>query len=156
MNRLRRTILKGVGATGAAALASILGLLGSSEALAIAWNREAFAAKNNSDTLKSLGYGNATESIDILIKAPEIAENGAVVPIEVTSKIPGTESIALLVDKNPSPLVGEFNISNGLAAYISTRIKMGQSSAVRVFVKAGGQTYTAMRLVKVTIGGCGG
>lgn len=156
MNKMRRKILSGVGATGAAALTSTLGLLGPSEALALTWNKEAFAAKSSSDSLKTLGYGNAIESNDISIKAPEIAENGAVVPIEVTSKIPGTQSIAVLVDKNPSPLVGEFNISAGLAPYISTRIKMGQSSAVRVFVKAGGQTYTATRLVRVTIGGCGG
>lgn len=156
MSKMRREILSGIGATGAAALASTLGLLGSSEALALTWNKEAFAAKSGSDSLKTLGYGNAIESSDISIKAPDIAENGAVVPIEVTSKIPGTQSIAVLVDKNPSPLVGEFNISAGLTPYLSTRIKMSQSSPVRVFVKAGGQTYTATRFVKVTIGGCGG
>lgn len=146
----------GAGATGVAALASTIVLFRPSEAFAVDWNKAAFEAKSYSDSLRMLGYGSASESKDVLIKTPEIAENGAVVPIEIVSKIPGTQSITLLVDKNPSPLVGEFNISSGLEPYISTRIKMGQSSAVRVFVKAGGQTYTATRFVKVTIGGCGG
>ncbi|OYZ26347.1 MAG: thiosulfate oxidation carrier protein SoxY, partial [Hydrogenophilales bacterium 16-64-40] len=88
--------------------------------------------------------------------APDIAENGAVVPVEVTSGIAGTTSIAILAEKNASPLVGNFNLSGGAQGFISTRIKMGQTSLVRAVVNAGGKSYTAAKEVKVTIGGCGG
>jgi sulfur-oxidizing protein SoxY len=106
--------------------------------------------------LKNTGYDGATESSDILLKAPDIAENGAVVPITATSNIPGTTSIAIFVEKNPTPLIADFSFSNGAEAYISTRIKMAKTSVVRVSVKAGGKNYTTSREVKVTIGGCGG
>ena len=156
MNDLRRKFLKRAGAGWVATVASTMVLFGPLKAFAADWNKAAFDAKSSDELLKVLGYGTATESKDILIKAPEIAENGAVVPIEITSKIPGTQSITLLVDKNPSPMVGEFSIAGGAEPYVSTRIKMGESSPVRVFVKAGGQLYKAARVVKVTIGGCGG
>ena len=85
-----------------------------------------------------------------------IAENGAVVPVEVTSRIAGTSSIAILAEKNAQPMIGEFNLSGGAEGFISTRIKMGQTSLVRAVVNAGGKTYTTAKEVKVTIGGCGG
>jgi sulfur-oxidizing protein SoxY len=103
-----------------------------------------------------LNIAGAAESKDILIKAPDIAENGAVVPVEVTSKIPGTTSIMIFVDKNQNPLIADFEFSNGAEGYVSTRIKMASTSHVRVAVKAGGKAYTATKEVKVTIGGCGG
>lgn len=84
------------------------------------------------------------------------AENGAVVPVEVSSGIAGTSSIAILAEKNAQPLVGSFNLSGGTLGFISTRIKMGSTSLVRAVVKAGGKSYTAAKEVKVTIGGCGG
>jgi Predicted secreted protein len=96
------------------------------------------------------------ESKDISIKAPDIAENGAVVPVEVTSSIAGTTGIAIFAEKNATPLIASFTMSNGAEGYVSTRIKMGQTAMVRAVVTAGGKTYTAAKEVKVTIGGCGG
>lgn len=156
MDQLRRTFLKSAGVAGSVVFAISAGLLKSGEVLAAAWNTNAFTAKTISDAMKAAGYEGAVESKDIEIKAPEIAENGSVVPVEVTSKIPGTTSIALFVEKNPTPMVASFELMAGADAYISTRIKMGQTSLVRVVVKAGGKTYNATKEVKVTIGGCGG
>lgn len=156
MDQLRRTFLKSAGVAGSVVLAISAGLLKSGEVMAAAWNSAAFSAKNISDAMSGAGYAGAVESKDIEIKAPEIAENGSVVPVEATSKIPGTTSLAIFVEKNPTPMVGSFDFLNGTEPYISTRIKMGQTSLVRVAVKAGGKTYMASKEVKVTIGGCGG
>ncbi|MCL4471336.1 MAG: thiosulfate oxidation carrier protein SoxY [Gammaproteobacteria bacterium] len=156
MNQMRRTFLKGTGAAGTVAVAIAAGLLKPGQVLAAEWNKEAFGAKNMADAMKNLNVAGAAESKDILIKVPDIAENGVVVPVEVTSKIPGTTSIMIFVEKNASPLVAEFELSNGAEAYISTRIKMASTSHVRVAVKAGGKAYTASKEVKVTLGGCGG
>jgi sulfur-oxidizing protein SoxY len=155
MNALRRNVLKGAAGAGTVAVAVAAGLLKPTQALA-AWNKAAFEAKNVGDAMKGLGVSAPADSKDIAIKAPDIAENGAVVPVEVTSNIPGTSSIAILAEKNGTPLIGEFSLSGGTQGYISTRIKMGQTSLVRAVVKAGGKTYTAAKEVKVTIGGCGG
>jgi sulfur-oxidizing protein SoxY len=156
MNTKRRTFLKGAGAAGTVAVAVAAGLLKPTEVLAAEWNKAAFDAKGMPDTLKAVGATGAADSKDITIKAPDIAENGAVVPVEVTSKIAGTSSIVLMVEKNASPLTANFDLANGAEGYVSTRIKMGQTSNVRVVVKAGGKSYTAVKEVKVTIGGCGG
>ena len=156
MDQLRRTFLKSAGIAGSVVVAIGAGLLKSGEALAAAWNTNAFTAKNISDAMTAAGFAGAVESKDISIKAPEIAENGAVVPVEITSSIPGTTSVAIFVEKNPTPMVGSFDFMAGAEPYISTRIKMGQTSLVRVAVKAGGKTYMASKEVKVTIGGCGG
>ena len=156
MDQLRRTFLKSAGVAGSVVFAISAGLLKSGEVLAAAWNSAAFGAKNISDAMSGAGFAGAAESKDIEIKAPEIAENGAVVPVEATSKIPGTTSMAIFVEKNPTPMVASFEFMNGTEPYISTRIKMGQTSLVRVAVKAGGKTYMASKEVKVTIGGCGG
>ncbi|MFA6902641.1 MAG: thiosulfate oxidation carrier protein SoxY [Gallionellaceae bacterium] len=156
MDQLRRTFLKSAGIAGSVVVAIGAGLLKSGEALAAAWNSNAFTAKNIADAMSAAGFAGATESKDIVIKAPEIAENGAVVPVEVTSSIPGTTSMAMFVEKNPTPMVGSFEFMAGAEPYVSTRIKMGQTSLVRVAVKAGGKTYMASKEVKVTIGGCGG
>lgn len=156
MNTKRRTFLKGAGAAGTVAVAVAAGLLKPTEVLAAEWNKAAFDAKGMPDALKVLNATGAADSKDIIIKAPDIAENGAVVPVEVTSKIAGTNSIALMVEKNANPLTANFDLTNGADGYVSTRIKMGQTSNVRVMVKAGGKVFTAVKEVKVTIGGCGG
>jgi sulfur-oxidizing protein SoxY len=155
MNRIRRSVLGGLGAATAMGALIATGLLRAGEALA-AWNKAAFDSKTTADALKSLGAGNPAASKDILIKAPDIAENGAQVPIEVTSRIPGTQSISIIADKNPLPLIGTFNFPAGGEAYVSTRMKMGQTSNVLVVVKAGDKYFSAAKEVKVTIGGCGG
>ena len=120
------------------------------------WNQAAFEAKVLADTLKGIGALSVSDSDQIQLKAPEIAENGAIVPVEITSKIPGTQAIYIIADKNPQPLVAIFELEPNLEPYISTRIKMGESSKVRVLIRAGGKFYMATQEVKVTIGGCGG
>lgn len=152
----RRTVLQGIGTAGAAAVGLACGLLKPGELLAAEWNKTAFEQKTLADSLKSIGAASPADSKDILIKAPDIAENGAVVPVEVTSRIPDTRTIAILVEKNPFPLSASFDISNGAEGYVSTRIKMGGSSNIKVVVNAGGKSYVATKEVKVTIGGCGG
>lgn len=124
--------------------------------LAAEWNKAAFDAKALADALKSIGATSVADSDQIQLKAPEIAENGAIVPVEITSRIPGTQTIYIIADKNPQPLVAIFDIASGMEPFISTRIKMGESSKVRVLVKAGGKFYITTQEVKVTIGGCGG
>jgi sulfur-oxidizing protein SoxY len=156
MNQLRRTFLKGTGAAGTVAMAIAAGLLKPGQVLAAEWNKNAFEAKNTADTLKGINAASAAKSADIMIKAPDIAENGAVVPVEVTSKIAGTTSIAILSEQNVNPLIADFELSNGAEGYVSTRIKMAKTSNVTVVVKAGGKSYIASKEVKVTIGGCGG
>jgi len=155
MNALRRNVLKSAAGAGTVAVAVAAGLLKPTQALA-AWNKSAFEAKNVADAMKGLGTSGPSDSKDIMIKAPDIAENGAVVPVEITSKLPDTTSIAILAEKNASPLVAEYALAGGTQGYVSTRIKMGQTSLVRAVVKAGGKSYTAAKEVKVTIGGCGG
>jgi sulfur-oxidizing protein SoxY len=155
MDRSRRVVLRGAGAGGALAAALATGLLKPGSAFA-AWNKNAFEAKTTADAMKALGVANAAESADILIRAPEIAENGAVVPIDVTSNIPGTTSISVFIDKNPFPYTGTFDVSQGALAFVHLRVKIGESSPVRVVVAAGGKHFTTAKEVKVTIGGCGG
>jgi sulfur-oxidizing protein SoxY len=156
MNQLRRAFLKNAGAIGTITIAIATGLLKPGAVFAAAWNNLAFTAKDQAEAMKNAGYGGATESSDIVIKAPDIAENGAVVPVSATSNIPGTTSMAIFVEKNPAPMIADFEFSNGAEPYISTRIKMAKTSIVRVAVKAAGKNYTSSREVKVTIGGCGG
>ncbi|MGA7948926.1 MAG: thiosulfate oxidation carrier protein SoxY [Thiobacillaceae bacterium] len=155
MNALRRNVLKG--ATGASALvvAVAAGLLKPTQVLAD-WNKAAFEAKNVADAMKGMGVAGPADSKDISIKAPDIAENGAVVPVEVSSAIPGTTSIAIMAEKNVTPLLADFKFFDGTQGYIATRIKMGATALVRAIVTADGKSYTAAKEVKVTIGGCGG
>ncbi len=155
MNALRRNVLKGATGAGAVAVAVAAGLITPARVLA-ATPRSAFEAKGMADTMKAMGLSAPADSRDIAIKAPDIAENGAVVPVEVTSRIAGTSAIAILAEKNVSPLIADFNFSGGAQGFISTRIKMASTSLVRAVVTAGGKTYTAAKEVKVTIGGCGG
>jgi sulfur-oxidizing protein SoxY len=152
MNNFRRRFLAQCAALGAAAMAGVLHPL---QALAAEWNKIAFDAKTLPEALKGAGVQNASESKDIMIKAPDIAENSAVVPVEINCKIPGAQMVYLFADKNPQPLIAQFAIAEGVEPYISTRIKMGDTGNIRVVVQAGGKNYTASKEVKVTIGGCG-
>ncbi len=157
MDALRRTLLKGAGATGAIAAAVAAGVLKPSQVLAAEYNRAAFEAKDVAGALKGVGAGSTTESKDIVIRAPDIAENGAVVPVDVVSNIPNTISLAVLVDKNPAPMTSAFDFSNGAMAEMALRVKMGQTSMVEAVAKtADGKYYIAKKEVKVTVGGCGG
>ena len=152
MNTTRRRFtawLAGSAALGAA------GLLKIGSAIAAPWNKPAFESKAVNDALKGLGAGSMAESRDIAITAPDIAENGAVVQIAVTSRIPNTQSISIVAEKNPFPLAATFDFASGVEPYAAVRIKMGETSNVRAVVKADGRFYTAAKEVKVTVGGCG-
>jgi sulfur-oxidizing protein SoxY len=146
MDHLRRTVL--------GALAAML--LQPLAALAAAWNKDAFGAKTPQDALKGIGAGDAGASKDLVIEAPQIAENGAVVPIEISSAIAGTTSIAVIIEKNPFPLAAQFDFDNGALPYVKLNVKMNETSDVRAVATAGGRRYTATKEIKVTIGGCGG
>ena len=152
MDQLRRIFMQSAGAIAAAFVA---GLIKPASLWAAAWNKPAFEARALADALKGIGATDATPSSDILIKAPDLAENGARVQIEVTSKIPGTRTMAIIAEKNPFPLIASFEFDNGAEAFISTYIKMGESANVRAVVNAEGKIYTAAKEVRVTIGGCG-
>jgi sulfur-oxidizing protein SoxY len=145
MNTVRRTLV--------AALAIVV--FKPLAALA-AWNERAFGAKTAADALKSLGIADAVPSKELTIDAPQIAENGAVVPIEVSSSIPGTSAISVVIEKNPFPLVSRFEFKEGALPFVKVNVKMGETSDIRAIAEAGGRHYSATREVKVTIGGCGG
>ena len=121
------------------------------------WPKAAFKAKTVDEALQALlGSGDLTESAEIAIKAPDIAENGAVVPVQVSTNMANVESISIISEKNPSPLLASFKFAPNNAGYVSTRIKMGKTSNVIAVVKADGKLFSAKKEVKVTIGGCGG
>ena len=155
MNRSRRNFLQAGSLLG---LMVAAGLITAEEARAQqqAWNKAAFEAKSLDETVKALGGTGMAQSADITLTAPDIAENGAVVPVAVASKIPNTQSIYILVEKNPNALAAGFGIPAGTDANIATRIKMGQTSNVHAVVKADNKFYVATKEVKVTLGGCGG
>jgi sulfur-oxidizing protein SoxY len=154
MENIRRKFLKAGG--GLAVLAAFGGaLLRPVRALAD-WNKSAFEAKSAAEAMHALGISGAQESGDIVIRAPDIAENGAVVPIDITSNIAGTTRISVFIEKNPFPYAAAFDVSQGALPYVHLRAKLGKSTPVRVVVAAGGKYYTAAKEVKVTIGGCGG
>ena len=119
--------------------------------------QSAFDSESVDDALTRL-YGSAevTDSERIRIKAPDIAENGAVVPVSVKFDIPDAESVSIIAEHNPAPLAASFELSERSGGLVSTRIKMGKTSPVHAVIKAGGKLYRASKEVKVTIGGCGG
>lgn len=155
MNVQRREALKSGGALGLFGVLVAAGLI-TPEVAQAAWDKAAFDAKTMDDALKALGAGKPADSKDVQINAPDIAENGAVVPVAVKSTLPGTEFIAILIEKNPSMLAASFTLPEGTAADVSTRVKMGQTSNVFALVKAGGSFYMTTKEIKVTLGGCGG
>jgi sulfur-oxidizing protein SoxY len=154
MNQNRRDLIKLSGVYAAMAAA---GLLNAEEAFAQQQARnKAFEAKSLDETVKLLGGTTAVQSGEISITAPDIAENGAVVPIGVTSRIPNTQNIYILVDKNLNSLSAGFGIPPGTEPNVATRVKMAQTSNVHAVVKADNKFYVATKEVKVTLGGCGG
>jgi sulfur-oxidizing protein SoxY len=147
--------------TGAAALgmATAAGLVPAvaSAQNAPGWNKNAFETKSLADAVKALGgSAAAVESKDLVLQAPEIAENGNVVRIGAQSNIPGTTQVALVIEKNPNALAAVFDIPAGTDANVSTNVKMGQSSNVYAVAKAGDKFFYSAKEVKVTLGGCGG
>ncbi|HAJ11482.1 MAG: thiosulfate oxidation carrier protein SoxY [Hydrogenophaga sp.] len=151
MNPSRRTALK---STGAFATLISLGLVTQSQAQA-AVDRASFQVKTLEDALKALG-GQPAVSDQVTVVAPDIAENGAVVPVGASSKLPNTTEIYLIVEKNPTPLAAGFILPAGTVPDVQTRLKFGQSTNVVAVVKADGKLYSATKETKVTLGGCGG
>lgn len=123
--------------------------------LAAAWNKAAFESQNMEGALHGLGTAPVSPSRDIVLTAPDMAENGAIVQIEVESRIPGTEAIAVLAEKNPTPLIANFVFSNGAEPYIILRIKLAETGDLKAVVKAGGKYYSVSKKVEVALGGCG-
>ena len=156
INTERRKALKAGGGIGLFAIFSALGLLPPGIALA-EWNKNAFSAKNIDEALTAMGVSH-TESNEVFIQltVPEIAENGAIVPVKVVSTFPNVEQISILVEKNPNVLAGNFIFPQGTESMLTTRVKMGQTSNVIALVKADGKFYRTAKEVKVTAGGCGG
>jgi len=154
MQHMRREFLKST--SGLLGLLLAAGFLRPEDVHAQDWNQAAFAAKSLEDLVKLLGGGGAQESAEVTIVAPDIAENGAVVPIGVVSKLAKTASIAILVEKNPSVLAAAFTIPEGTSPDLQTRVKMAQTSNVFALVKAGGKFFYAAKEIKITLGGCGG
>lgn len=155
----RRDVLKvGGGATllGLLAAAGILRPGSGRAAEATGWNKAAFEARSMKDALAALGAGAPADTKDVAVTAPDIAENGAVVPITAASNLPRTEAIAFLVENNPNMLAASFLLAEGTAPVVSTRVKLARTSNVSVLVKADGKFYVASKEIKVTLGGCGG
>ena len=154
----RRQALKSGGGVTLLALVAAAGWLKPGEASAqAAWNKAAFETHVMDETLKALDATPPSQSKDIVfVSTPDIAENGAVVPIGITSNIPKTDSIAILIEKNPNMLTAVFDIPPGTEPALSTRVKMCQTSNVFALVKADGKYYVASKEIKVTLGGCGG
>lgn len=148
----RREILKQ-----STVVAGLLAAAGIFPGYALAYTKNAFEAKSIADAIKAFGAGAPAESKDITITAPDIAENGAVVPLAAATTLAGVKQILILVEKNPSALVAKFDVSDAVEANFSTRAKMGQSSDVyAVAITADGKALFAKKEVKVTLGGCGG
>jgi sulfur-oxidizing protein SoxY len=154
----RRDVLQAGAGTTVLGLAVAAGLIpqAAMAQAAAEWNKAAFESKSLADAAKAYGGAAPAESKDVQLTGPDIAENGAVVPIGVKSSLPGTTMVAILVEKNPNIVAASFDIPEGTDADVSTRVKMGQSSNVYALVKAGGKFYYAGKEVKVTLGGCGG
>ncbi len=155
MNNQRRNVLKtGSGAALMGVLAAA-GIIKPGMALA-EWNKAAFDAKSMADTLKALGAASPADSKDVQVTGPDIAENGAVVPVGVASTLPGVTMVAILIEKNPNALAASFTLPEGTEANVQTRVKMGQTSNIYALVKSNGKFFMATKEIKVTLGGCGG
>ena len=155
MNNQRRETLKAGGGLGVLGLLAAAGLI-KPELAEAAWNKSAFDAKTLDTAMSAMGAGKPAESADVQITAPDIAENGAVVPFGVVSNLPNTEQISIMIEKNPNMLAATFDIPAGTLPDVQTRVKMGQTSDVYAVVKADGKYYMAKKEIKVTLGGCGG
>ena len=156
MEKSRRVFLKGTLAGSMVAVAAGAGLLTPGAVLA-AWPAAAFEAKSVKDAMTALvGTDQSQESADITIKAPDIAENGSVVPITVETAMQNLQSIGVLASENALPLAVLYEMTGSMDGYVSTRIKMGKTSDVVAVVRAGDKVFTTTKSVKVTLGGCGG
>ena len=144
--------------TQSATLAGLLATVGLlPDAAHAAWSQAAFDAKSLADVVKALGGSAPAESKDVTITGPDIAENGAVVPVGCASALPGVKRLLLLVEKNPSVLAAVFDVGDAIEPNFNTRVKMGQSSNVfAVAMMADGKVLYAAKEIKVTLGGCGG
>jgi len=149
MKQRRREFLKLLSAMAAAGL--LPGL-----AFAEEWNKAAFSAKSVDDVVKLLGGSAPQQSDQVTLNGPEIAENGAVVPLEISSSLPGVASIAILIEKNPNTLAATFTIPPGTLPDIQTRVKMNETCNVYALVESDGKFFYAAKEIKVTLGGCGG
>ena len=148
----RRDLLKR-----SAIVAGLLAGTGLFPQYALAYNKGAFEAKSVADVLKALGASAPTESKEVTISGPDIAENGAVVPLTATTALTGVKSMLILVEKNPAALVAQFDMTDAVEPNFSVRAKMGQSSDVyAVAIMNDGRALFAKKEVKVTLGGCGG
>ena len=151
MQNRRQTLKQSV------ALAGLLGTTGLFPQFAWAFNKSAFEAKNIADAVKAYGGTAPVESKDVTLTAPDIAENGAVVPMAAASTLAGVKHLLILVEKNPNTLVAKFDVSDAMEPSVATRAKMGQSSDVyAVAITNDGKAFYAKKEVKVTLGGCGG
>lgn len=153
VNLGRRNALKTGGGLGLFGLLTVAGLI-RPEIASADWLKAAFEAKTIGEALDAMGALVPENSSAIRLTTPEIAENGAVVPITVESSLSRTEQISILVDKNPTMLVASFVIPEGTEGYLTTRIKMAQTASVIALVKVNGKFYRASREVQVTAGGC--
>lgn len=152
----RRLILQGIGAVALVGLGHIPFASGALAAANDKYPEDAFKAKTEADAIKAL-YGKTAEASDkVKLDAPEIAENGAVVPVSVTTTLADVTSISFLVSENPVVLVASYKIPAGTMPSVANRIKMAKTSNVIVVVEAGGKVYSTTKEVKVTVGGCGG
>jgi len=157
MTLARRTFLKGIIATGGTMALGTSLLPSTVKAKTAGWPKLAFEATSVEEVMMALFEGGEAKETDkITIKAPDIAENGAVVPVEITANLPKVKSITILVDENPVPLIGQFHLADNAEGWVKTRIKMDGTSKVIAVVKADGKLYTASRKIVVTKGGCGG
>ena len=139
------------------AVAGLLGATGLFPQYALAFTKAAFDAKSVADAVKAFGAGAPVESKDVHLTAPDIAENGAVVPLAASSTLPGVKAILMLVEKNPSALAAKFDVTDAVEPNFATRVKMGQTSDVyAVAITGDGKAFYARKEVKVTLGGCGG
>jgi sulfur-oxidizing protein SoxY len=155
MNNQRRNVLKSGSGAALLTVLAAAGIITPGMALAD-WNKAAFDAKSMADTLKAIGAGTPTDSKDVQVTGPDIAENGAVVPVGVSSTLPNITMVAILIEKNPNALSAVFNLPEGTEANVQIRVKMGQTSNVYALVKSDGKFFMATKEIKVTLGGCGG
>lgn len=140
-----------------ATVAALLASAGLFPGSALAFNKEAFDAKTIAEAVKAFDGGAPTESKDVTLTAPDIAENGAVVPLGVATTLTGVKQMLLLVEKNPSAMIAKFDVTDAVEPQFLTRAKMGQTSDVyAVAIMADGKAFFAKKDVKVTLGGCGG
>ena len=154
MNHTRRLIVKGGMIAITAIATGITGLLKSG--LVFAKNRDAFSAKTESDALSSFFDDQQIEPSDaIAIDVHDVVENGAVVPVRITTTLPGVDSITILASKNPNPLIASFNLGPECTAFIATRIKVAEPSEIVAVVSSQGKLFSARKYVEVIAGGCG-